>query len=265
MRKEGVMEGYPEQDTEAWLDKLDAIAAGDNVPSASDDELLQLAARLVTALAPLQEMRRAAERRHQRLPAHLRARYASARRRPVQRLRLAVLVATLLVVALIVGMLSKGGLEAIWGGATQAWHASTSFDQISVVSMATLARPHAGLKPLPLLPAALPGDTQGAAYGVITDQANPNVLVTFVADYRIAGQDVLLYEQPSYGPFSSSIAKPVRIGTMEGQLFRDGAGNNALQWYQHGMVCQITSKLAVQRLLALASLFQPIKSWDLLL
>lgn len=259
------MEDHPEQGTEAWLDKLDAIAAGDNISSASDDELLQLAERLVTVLAPLQEMRRAAERRHQRLPAHLRVRYAGARRRPVQRLRLAVLVATLLVVALVVGMLSRGGLEAIWGGATRAWHASTSLDQINVVSMATLSRPHAGLKPLPLLPAALPNDTQGAAYGVITDQTNPNVLVTFVADYRIAGQDVLLYEQPSYGPFSSSIAKPVHIGTIEGQLFRDDAGNNALQWYQHGMVCQITSRLPVQRLLALASLFQPIKSWDLLL
>ena len=260
------MEDHRERDTEAWLEKLDTIASGESVPSAGDDELLQLATRLVTSLAPLQEIRRAAEIHHQRLPAHLRVKYARARRRPVHHLRLAMLIATLLVVALVVvGVMGAGGLEAVWGGATRAWHASTSLDQINVVSMATLARPHAGLKPLPLLPAALPSDTQGAAYGVITDQSDPNVLVTFVADYRIAGQDVLLYEQPSYGPFSSSIAKPVRIGTMEGQLFRDDAGNNALQWYQRGMVCQITSKLPVQRLLALASIFQPIKSWDLLL
>ncbi len=45
----------------------------------------------------------------------------------------------------------------------------------------------------------------------------------------------------------------------------DDAGNHALQWYQHGMMCQITSKLPAQNLLLLASTFAPIKSWDLLL
>ncbi len=252
--------------TDAWLNRLDAIVAGENDPSASDDDLLQLATRLVTALAPLQEMRRAAERRGQRLPSHLRVKYARVTHKRVHRLsRLSLLVAILLIFVLVVGIVSTGGLAAIWGRAAQVWHASTSLDQIKGLSVASLSRPHAGLKPLPLLPAFLPGDTQAAAYGVITDQANPNVLNTFVADYSIAGQDLLLYEQPSYGPFTSSIAKTVQIGTIEGQLFQDDAGNNALQWYQHGMACQITSKLAVERLVALASIFQPIKTWDLIL
>ena len=153
----------------------------------------------------------------------------------------------------------------MWGRAAQVWHASTSLDQVKGLSVASLSRPHAGLKPLPLLPAVLPADTQASAYGVITDQSDPNLLTTFVADYHIGGQDVLLYEQPSDLPFSSSAAKMVHIGTIEGQLFQDDAGNNALQWYQHGMVCQITSKLPVKRLVALASGFQPIKNWDLIL
>ncbi len=252
--------------TDEWLDRLDAIVTGENVPSASDDELLQLATRLVTALAPLQEMRRAAERRGQNLPSHLRVKYAGVAQKRVHRLsRLSLLVATLLLFVLVIGIVSTGGLAAIWGRAAQVWHASTSLDQIKSLSVASLSRPHAGLKPLPLLPAALPGDTQASTYGVITDQTDPDVLITFVADYRIGGQDVLLYEQPSYGPFSSSIARTVRVGTLEGQLFQDDVGNNALQWYQHGMVCQITSKLPVERLVALASIFQPIKSWDLIL
>ena len=153
----------------------------------------------------------------------------------------------------------------MWEGATQLWHSSTSLDQIQGVSVASLSRPHAGLRPLPLLPTVLPADTQASNYGVITASSDPNVLTTFVADYHIAGQDVLLYEQPTDEVPLSSIAKRVQIGSMEGQLFQDDVGDNALQWYQQGMMCQLTSKLMPQRLLTLASTFQPMKNWDVIL
>jgi hypothetical protein len=116
-----------------------------------------------------------------------------------------------------------------------------------------------------LLPTTLPADMQGASYGVITDASNPNVLVTFVADYHVRGQDVLLYEQPSAAAFPAANAQTVQIGAIEGQLFQDDTGTSALQWYQHGMICQITSKLPVEHLVTLASTFQQIKSWDLIL
>ena len=252
--------------TDAWLDKLDAIVAGDDVPLADDDQLLPVAKRLATALAPLRTMDSGAERRRQHLLIHLHVKHSNITRKSIRRLfRPSLLIAALLLFVLVIGMMSTGGLTAAWDSAAHVWQASTSLDQIKGVSVASLSRPHAGLKPLPLLPAVLPGDTQASSYGVITDTSNPNVLTTFVADYHIAGQDVLLYEQPSYGPFSSSAAKIVRIGSIEGQLFQDDAGTNALQWYQHGMVCQITSKLPVERLVKLASVFQPIKSWDLIL
>lgn len=252
--------------TGAWLDKLDAIAAGDTVPSASDDELLHLATHLATALAPLREMRGSAGLRHQRVPGHLRVKYAKMAHRPAQRrVRLSLLVATLLLVTILIGMMNTGVLASLWGSAARVWNVSTSLDQIKGLSVSSLSRPHAGLKPLPLLPTILPGDTQASAYGVITDTSDPNILTTFVADYKIAGQDVLLYEQPSDLPFLSTAARTVRIGAIKGQLFQDSAGTHALQWYQHGMVCQITSKLPVGRLVELASVFQPIKSWDLIL
>ena len=260
--------------TDAWLDKLDAIAAGESVPSAQDDELLDVAARLTKELAPLREMDRTAELHRQHLSFQLRARqtvgadtlrpapmYRPAKHRP----RLSVLAAALLLIVLAVGMMSRGELGALWGNVMQLWHTSTSLDQVKGIDIASLERPHAGLKPLPLLPAVLPNDTEASAYGVITDSANPNVLNTFVADYQIAGQQVWLYEQPSDIPFSSSTARTVLIGTLEGQWFQDDVGNNALQWYQHNMVCQITSRLPVNRLVALASTFQPIRSWDLLI
>jgi hypothetical protein len=252
--------------TDSWLERLDEIVAGENVPSATDDELHQLAMQLVTALEPLREIHASAEIKQKRIPSSLLAKHARISQKRVSYLtRLCLPIAILLLFVLIQTMISSGGLMAIQNAAVKAWHTSTSLDQIDGISVASLSRPHAGLKPLPLLPALLPDDTQATAYGVITDESNPNILKTFVADYRIDGKDVLLYEQPSYGPFLSSIAKPVRVGTIPGQLFQDDAGNNALQWYQHGMLCQITSTLPVERLVALAGVFQPIKSWNLLL
>lgn len=256
----------PDRINDSWLERLDEIVAGENVPLATDDELHKLAMQLVTALKSLREIRASVVIKQQRIPSNLLARHA---RISQQRLsfhtRFWLLIAVLLLFVFILTMISSGGIMAIQNNAVKVWHTSTSLNQIDGISVASLSRPHAGLKPLPLLPVLLPDNTQATAFGVITDESHPNILKVFVADYRIDGKDVLLYEQPSYGPFLSSIAKAVRIGTISGQLFQDDAGENALQWYQHGMLCQVTSKLPVGRLLALASVFQPIKNWDLLL
>lgn len=252
--------------TDSWLERLDEIIAGENVPSATDDELHQLAMQLVTALGPLREIRASAEIKQQRIPSNLLVRHARiSQKRLSFPTRFCLFITILLLFVFVLTLISSGGLTAIQNNVVKVWHTSTSLDQINGISVASLSRPHAGLKPLPLLPTLLPGGTQATAFGVITDESHPNILKTFVADYRIDGKDVLLYEQPSYGPFLSSIAKVVRIGTIPGQLFQDDTGNNALQWYQHGMLCQVTSKLSVDRLVARAGVFQPIKSWDLLL
>ncbi len=255
----------PDHSTDEWLDRLDAIVAGKHPLSTDDDELLHVASRLSQALAPLRELDAVDAIRRQRLLSRLHNRQTTLTHEPVQRVSgISLLIASLLLSVLIIGMLNTGGLAAMWSNVAQIWHASTSLDQLQGVSVASLARPHAGLKPLPLLPSVLPNDTQATNYGVITDSTNPDLLTTFVADYHIAGQEVLLYEQPSYGPFASSTAQNVSIGPIAGQLFQDESGNNALQWYQYGMECQITSKMPVERLVALASTFQPLKSWELL-
>lgn len=258
------MKSEEEQPTQAWLDEVDAIIAGHDSPAANEDELLQLAKRLKTDLTPLRTMNRAAEQRRLRLLGRLRATQTLAARKRLVHARSALLLALLLMVVLASGTLGAGALAGMWGAATQVWNAATSLQQVQGVSIAQLERTHPGLHPLPLLPTALPRDTQGAAYGVVTDAHDPNLLKGFVADYQIAGQDVSLYEQPFSLPLTSSAAQMVPIGALEGQVFQDDAGNHALQWYQDGMECQLTSTLSVERLVTLASLFRPIKNWDLL-
>lgn len=255
------MEPERDQPTQAWLDELDAIVSGHTSPTAHDDELLQIAERLASGLKPLQGMNVEAEQRRQRLLRRLRARPAQAARRRVYRSRSALLAAALLVVILIGGVFGAGRL---WGAAGQVLNAATSLNQLQGISVASLSRPHAGLHPLPLLPTALPDGTQSAAYGVITDDHDRNLLKVFVADYRVAGQDVSLYEQPSSFFFIAPSAQTVAIGGLEGQVFEDNTGTHAVQWYQDEMICQLTSTLSVEQLVALARLFQPIKDWDLI-
>ena len=255
------MEPERDQPTQAWLDELDAIVSGHTSPTAHDDELLQIAERLASGLKPLQGMNVEAEQRRQRLLRRLRARPAKAARRRVYRSRSALLAAALLVVILIGGVFGAGRL---WGAAGQVLNAATSLNQLQGISVASLSRPHAGLHPLPLLPTALPDGTQSAAYGVITDDHDRNLLKVFVADYRVAGQDVSLYEQPSSFFFIAPSAQTVAIGGLEGQVFEDNTGTHAVQWYQDEMICQLTSTLSVEQLVALARLFQPIKDWDLI-
>jgi hypothetical protein len=248
-----------------WLDNLEAFIEGETPPPADDAELAHVATRLASALAPLREMAQTHQKASQRFPAQAHARYSKQLEKPRRRLtRSPLLIAALLLLTLVTGGISTGGFMGVLGNARQVWQASTSLDQINGISIDSLSPPHPGLKPLPLLPAALPAGTQAPSYGVLTDASNPDVLTTFVANYRIAGQDVLLYEQPTDVPLTSTIAQTVQIGDKAGQLFQDEKGNHALQWYQNGMMCQITSKLPVARLIMLASVFEPIKSWDLI-
>ena len=252
-------------DHSGWLDHLDAIIAGDVRVSEEDKELLHVATRLASALAPLREIAQANASSSPHAIAPMQSRQSRRKLSILQTFSQArPLVAALLLLVCIISIIGTIGLANFWHGTNQALHASTSLNQIDGVSIASLAPPHAGLKPLPLLPTTLPSNTQASLYGVLTDASNPDIMTTFVADYRINGQDLQLFEQPSDVTFLSTTAQSVQIGTREGQLFQDDAGNHALQWYQNNMMCQLTGKFPVTLLIGIASAFQPIKSWDLL-
>ncbi|HEY7123667.1 MAG TPA: hypothetical protein VH540_06910 [Ktedonobacterales bacterium] len=249
-----------------WLDRLERALAGENAPEGEQDEVLELAAQLGGALAPLRTLDETAQQHRLRLLRRFQGRPTPLPpRQRLPRPRLLLLLATFLLVALSIGVLGLAGLGGLRQAATTALRDSTSLTQINGLSVTGLSRPHAGIHPYPLLPATLPADTHASAYGVITSPSDPNLLSAFVADYRISGQDVLVYEQPSDLLFPSASAQPVQIGTQPGQIFQDAAGTRALQWVQSGMLCQLTSKLSVERLTALALLFEPIQSWDVIL
>ncbi len=247
-----------------WLDRLNGIIEGDSLPSKVDEDLLHVATRLASALAPLRETARTRAVSGPYTHSYMPFRQSQKRFQTRKRLALMRLAIAAMLLFICLTCISTIGVATLLHDAHQVLQTSTSLDQINGIPIASLSRPHAGLKPLPLLPTVLPANTQASTYGVLTDATNPNIMTTFVADYHINGQDVQLFEQPSDTAFLSTTVQTVQIGTRQGQLFQDEAGNHALQWYQNNMLCQLTSKLPVTLLIQLASVFQPIKSWDLL-
>jgi hypothetical protein len=248
-----------------WLDSLDSLIAGDALPPEEDEDLLHVATRLASALAPLRET--AGTTATHRYHANQQTPFGQIWRKRQARQHLSpakLLVSALLLLLCLVGGISVKGGAPLWQDTHEALQHLTSLDQINGISIASLSPPHAGLKPLPLLPAVLPANTQTSTYGVLTDASNPNRMTTFVADYHINGQDVQLFEQPSDVIFLSTTAQIVQIGAQQGQLFQDSTGDHALQWYQNNMLCQLTSKLPIALLVQLASAFRPIGSWDLI-
>src|SRR5947209_18690644 len=63
MKDEHEDERHLDMDMDAWAEKIDALVAGEHIPSDHNDDLLHLASRLNTALTPYLDMRRDAERR----------------------------------------------------------------------------------------------------------------------------------------------------------------------------------------------------------
>jgi hypothetical protein len=264
---------------ELWLKRLDRIAGGKEMPGEDEDELLRLAGQVSEALAPLREVGGRDEEARERLRRRLyslqlrsgvdwrrtRMEQGQGQGRRFRAVRWYVLAAVVAVVLLMVGVVRSGGLAGVQDGWQELWHTSTSLDQITGISASALERPRAGVRPLPLLPDTLPGDTQGVSYGIITDQADRNLLTAFIANYHIAGQDVLLYEEPADTALTSSVATPLAIGNFQGLLFRDGKGTAALQWYESGMQCQLTAKVSVAQLVAIARTVEPLSSWERIL
>lgn len=255
----------------AWFEKLDAIVTGENAPTDEDDELLHLAAKLSAALTPLshshittaseQDLRAAyAHQRHQHIHNDIPGQH---RRKPLL-YGITTLVAVLFVLFTMVAACPSSPQVSVAtiNAGKRLWQDATSFEQIDASSVALLSVKNAGVRPL--LPQKLPVGTQAIEFGIITDTANAQMLIAFAADYRIAGQDISVYEQPANLVFPSSVARHIAIGTNQGQLFQDSAGNSVIQWYQDGMTCQIASVLPLKELLAIAHQFHTLTNWDLI-
>ena len=247
---------------EAWFAKLDAIATGKETPTSDDDDVLHVAARLADALAPLNTLDTEDMQDVYRPRTHV-SRTSRVPIRGRKRSLVRIMLTTAAVLFVLLGLVGACPANTQIANAGQhAWEAATSFEQINVSSLALLAVKKLGVRPL--LPATVPASTQSIEFGIITDENNPQAFRAFVADYRIAGQDVSLYEQATNLVVPSSAAQNVSVNTYEGHVFQDTAGNSILQWYQDGMTCQMASTLSVHELLALARQFHPITQWELI-
>lgn len=256
-------------DDERWFEKLDAIVTGREVPTSADDDLLHIAAKLVNALSPLKHLDAVDVQPASRVQGNFQRQHhtptpARSRKRSWRQTLLAGAAVLLILFGIVSACPMNTQVEAATRDVGQSiWQAATSFEEIDASSLALLAVKKSGV--YPLLPATVPAETQAVAFGIIMDDTNPPALRAFTADYRIAGQDVSLYEQAADLLVPSSAAQNVTIGTYEGHVFQDNAGNRILQWYQDGMTCQMASTLPTYELLALARQFHPIARWELIL
>lgn len=253
---------------DAWFAKLDAIVTGRETPSREDDDVLHVAAKLADALASLNDPDRldVLDSQNTRVNPRLRQQtIVPLKSGKYSLLRTFLTLAAVLFV--LFGIVGACPMNTQIATTTRnvgqhIWQAATSFEQINASSLALLTVKEARVRPL--LPVPVPAGTQSVEFGIITDDTNPQAFRAFTADYRIAGQDVSIYEQAANLVISSSAAQNIAIGTSEGHLFQDNAGNSILQWYQDGMTCQIASTLPVHELLALARQFHPITQWELI-
>lgn len=261
---------------DAWLDRLDAIASGNDVPTPEDDDLLHVAGKLSATLAPLQEMDSAADLRRHRLSTRLRTQLIerehitkkfpfwslsrSSARRWLAR-SLVAAVAVLLFLALGPGLLfeikpapstnTPGGLVGVGvGKGPYEW------------TMRDLSSPYSYTIPAP---DKLP---QGVTL-LIPTQVPPNAYVIEISatpadtgsgmdiqSYLIFSENVLLYETPvdALPPeaFKNPAYETVYIGDIKGLLEPGSGGYNRLEWYQDGFVCDLVGKLTVGQLITIA-------------
>lgn len=260
------MNKHEEQYDAAWFAKLDAIVTGKEPLSAEDDDLLHVAAKLSDAFAPLSDPVISQEHPPRTYsPLHQGITTSTSNRKRLLLRGLLTAAAICFVLFGVVGTcpISPQVSAATLNTSQRIWWAATSFAQIDASSIALQAVKKSGVRPL--LPKYLPPGTQAIEFGIITDENDPHIFIAFVADYRIANQDISLYERPTNLVFPSSAAQNIALGTHKAQLFQDNTGNSILQWYQDGMTSQIASTLPVNELLAIARQFQPITNWDLIL
>lgn len=249
---------------DVWLDKLDAIAAGDEQPSPGDDELLHIAGRLADALAPLGEVDAGTRAHKQRLGAHLRLQLAASKKTRLMKrwaFRL-IMVAAALLVFMVLG---PGLIFEIAPGAIQNNHINGAQTQQGWRMLA--------LRSTSAYTIATPGNlTHGVTLLLPTEIAPDGYLVAVsidkygsymkIASYLVYEQDAIFYETPSrpFPPdaYGISVYQTVSIGKTSGFLYQEPGGTNRLEWYQAGLLCDLVSRLPAGQLIMMADELHPV-------
>jgi hypothetical protein len=241
-----------------WLDRLDEIADGVDEPLPDDDELLQLARHMHIALAPFRELDAPARAHRQRLRAQLRAQLASKRSWQRWVFRPLMVAAALLLFILfgpgLVFELNLAGQNDHSTNDARGWHMSDlpPAESYEVVFLAHMPRGLVLLMPTNLLPNAYV-----LAIHATTSGANASR-----KGYLVYEQDAIIYESPS-PPLpaianSNSAYQTVYAGNMPVFVTHTNDGNNRLEWYQNGLLCDFISDQPIAQLLAMVQQLQPV-------
>lgn len=249
---------------DVWLDRLDDIAAGIDEPSPEDDELLHLAGRLTAAFTPLRELDAPARAHRHRLAMRLRAQLASLPRgahvwkkwllRP-----LVAAVAVLFFLLLGPGLIFELNLAGSNTGnhhnkTTQSWQAANLPSDYSFA-----IAPH---KDIPrgltlLLPLNLPSNAY--LVSINTGKYGSNAPITTYLVYTLNAH---LYESPVQplpgDAYLNSDYTSIQIGAFNGILLQTGEGENRIEWYEQGLLCDLVSYLPVTSMISMIQNLRPV-------
>ena len=245
------MKERPEEVHTAWLDRLDEIVEGVDTPSQDDDELLRLAGRLNVALAPLRELDAPARAHRQRLRTQLRAQLSQqASRRKWFFRPLFVAAALLIFVVLgpgIVFELNPLGVQNIHVNRQEQGWAPADLPSVNTYRIASPADIHG----IALL---LPTNLAGDAYLVALNTSAYGSRKVLKA-YLVYEQDALIYETPSSAlpsaAYSSATYQTVFIGDVPAYVSRTRDGQNLIEWYQYGLLCDLVGRQSEEEMVAM--------------
>lgn len=253
------MNEKPDEINDAWLDRLDEIVGGMDTPSSDDDELLQIAGRLTVALAPYRELDVQARVHRQRLGMQLRAQlsHSASLKKWVFR-PLIVAAAILIFVVLGPGIVFEFNPTGIQNDHlnknTQGWE-MTDLPSTNTYNIALPAEIH-GL--LLLLPTKLAPNTYLIALNTSTYGSH-----SAIKAYLVYEPDALIYETPSSplppAVYANSAYQIMHIGATTAFLSRTRDGQNRLEWYQAGLLCDLVGRQSPAQLVTMVEALQAVR------
>jgi len=242
-----------------WLDRLDEIVEGMETTAPDDDELLQIAGRLTVALAPYRELDAPARAHRQRLGMQLRtqlAHPASLKKwlfRPLM-VAAAILIFVVLGPGIVFEFTPVGIQNNHLNKNVQGWE-MTDLPSTNTYNIAAPINLHGLLLLIP---------THIASNGYLIAM-NRSVYGSgnVMRAYLVYEQDAIIYETPSPplppAVYTNSGYQLVHIGAIPGFLSHTRDGQNRLEWYQAGLLCDLVGKQSPEELVAMVEALEAVR------
>ena len=236
----------------AWLDRLDEIVDGVDEPSPDDDELLQLAHHMRASLAPLRELDAPASAHRQRLKAQLRVRLAGRKRSWQRWIVRPLMVAAALLLFILLGPglvfeLNPAAQNNHLSNNVQGWHMPNlpPVDSYKILSPTHKPSDLVLLVPTNILPNAY-------LLAITTSTSGANAPAS---GYLVYEENALIYESPSPPlpavAYTNPAYQTLYAGNLPVFVMQTGDGNNRLEWYQNGLLCDFVSDQSIEQILAM--------------